>query len=83
MREAASCWTRWSAARPSRLQAASAFPSLDAQRRASPPITVTWRRLLASQASTWSAAATACGSGAGMASSTSEISRQCAPVHLR
>ena len=44
--------TRGSAARPSRQQAARAFPSIEAWGRASPPITWTRRAGLASQART-------------------------------
>ena len=70
---------------PSRQATARALPSWEAQRRVSPPITFTLRRCEGpvSQSSTVEAAASRRGSPAGAASSTSDTSRQWAPVHLR
>ena len=82
--ERASSSTRGSPAMPSRQQTASAFPSCDPQRRVSPSITWILLRWLSdvSQSSTVSAAACARSSSAGIPSSTSETSRQCAPPHF-
>jgi|Tabmets5t2r1_1033131.scaffolds.fasta_scaffold05077_4 hypothetical protein len=70
---------------PSRQATASALPSWEAQRRVSPSITCTrWRcDRLVSQSSTVEAAACRRGSPAGAASSTSDTSRQWAPIHFR
>ena len=80
----ASSSARGSPAMPSRQATARALPSWEAQRRASPPTTCTVRRWGSpvSQSSTVEAAAWRRGSPAGAASSTSDTSRQWAPVHL-
>jgi hypothetical protein len=82
--ECASSSARGSPAIPKRQATASALPSWEAQRRVSPSITcIRWRwDRPVSQSSTVEAAACRRGSPAGAASSTSDTSRQWAPVHL-
>ncbi len=82
--DSASNLTRGSSAIPRRQHTASAFPSWDPQRRVRPSMTLIPRRCPGpvSQASTGSTAATQRGSPGGTPSSTSETSRQCAPLHF-